>query len=298
MLYIGLALLLAIIIGVFLWGLSQKDESLLLELLDAYRLGDGEEGDKLLEVARTRFTTTRARLRLLDTLFRSRAFPQAVRVVDDGLKTAPNHQGLLRYQARLAGAVLADDAPALLRDWVDKNPKDDRALLDLAEVYHRLRWHEHLLGALVPYVEQNPDSREARSLLGRGYFAAGEFELAQLHLAAAQQLRGQADRHQVAAYQFVGRAEYEVTLEERSQAEDDQRLLEQIADGTATGRVAVDHSAAPAPAEMPEAEDASDDDWLAHESDEDLAERSAAEVEDAQQEDAQREEDAEAEVGR
>lgn len=240
---IGLAVLIALIIGVLLWGQGQSKEKLLLEIRDAYRLGDGEDGDVLLGVARTRFSSTRGRLRLIDALFESRAWPQAMQVVTDGLEAAPGHPKLLRYRARIAGETLSDRAVEWMRDWLHDHPNDDRVLLDLALVYHRLRWHEQLLGLLGPYVHAHPDSREARSLLGRAHFAEGELDEARVHLMEAQRLRSVADRHQVAGYQFIAGAEFEVTREERVHAEDDERLLQQIADGTARGRTAVDLSA-------------------------------------------------------
>lgn len=240
--FVILAILFGLVTGFLVWGRSQGDERMLIDITDAYRLGDGEEGDKLLAVARTRFTNTGKRLRLVQTLFDSRAYPQALKVVRDGLEAAPGHKKLRRYRVRISAAMMTDDAAELSREWLHENPSDERVLLDLAGLYHRLRRHEALLAILVPYVEANPTSREARSLLGRAYFAEGELDAARLHLTAAQKLRGEADRHQVAGYQFMAGAEYEVTQEERAHAEDDQRLLEQIADGTARGRTAVDFS--------------------------------------------------------
>ena len=99
---IALAVLIVLVGGLLYWAQTMSNDKLLVQIRDAYRLGDGEEGDALLEKARPKFASTRARLRLIDTLYGSRAWPQAMQIVTDGLDAAPDHRELKRFRARLA----------------------------------------------------------------------------------------------------------------------------------------------------------------------------------------------------
>lgn len=239
-------ILFCVLVGamaLLLWFLRRRGQStdLLLQTVDAFRLGDGLEGEALFARLKGTLRGTRDRMRAAEKLHLARAYEHSLELVDSVLALKPEHKRALRLRALLLAARLHPDAVNVLRGWVKENPKDADALLALAELFLKLRRHEEAVAVLGPFVRQSPQDLRARSLLGRVLFHAGYLERAREHLLAAQALRDLQRRSVVTMYDNGQETGYDFRVAAASQweEEEDKLLLEQIQEGTARVPVAV-----------------------------------------------------------
>jgi tetratricopeptide (TPR) repeat protein len=239
---IWFVLLVGVVI-VSLWLLRRGGRStdLLLQTVDAFRLGDGLEGEALFVRLKETLRGTRDRMRAAEKLHHARAYEHALELVETVLALRPGHKRALRLRVLLLARLLRPDAVNLLRGWVKDNPRDGDAQLALAELFLKLRRSEEAVALLGPFVGQHPRDLRARSLLGRVLFHAGHLERAREHLLAAQALRDLQRRSVVTMYDNGQETGYDFRVAAASQweEEEDKLLLEQIRERRALASVAV-----------------------------------------------------------
>ncbi|MEL6181595.1 MAG: hypothetical protein AAFS10_21735 [Myxococcota bacterium] len=239
--FIGLFLVAAAVAGALRMLTRQPEWAELLDkTVDAYRLGEGEEAQVLFEQLRAQVRGWRNLLHVAERLMSARAYVSALELVERALEQQPRSDKLRRLKALLHARMVRPDAARLLSSWVDAHPTDESALLELGQLLLKLRHQEELVAYLEPYAQRHPRALWVHSLLGRGYFYAGELELAQQYLVKAQSIRALRRRQAVPMYDVGMETGYDFRLAPEGQWEEEQDtlLLEQIASGTALDQLA------------------------------------------------------------
>ncbi len=235
-------ILIVLVVALIAWfakGGVQKRQRLLNEAYDAFRLGEGEKGEKLLTELEPLLITARDCHKAAKALYKARTFEHALRLAQKGLAHKPNHKPLQRVVLLCRTSTIDVDAVPDIRAWLHDNPNDDEVIMKTSHMMLELRRLEEGISILAPYVQSNPDMRAPHSILGRFYFYDGQLDKAREHLLAAQQLREVARKldERPTGYDITGHAH--LTPEDKLMTLDDQRLLEQISDGTARSPIAI-----------------------------------------------------------
>ncbi len=239
-----MAVLVVLATGASLSRLSRRGSEygeLLQRTVDAFRLGDGQEGEELFEQLNTQLQGYRDRLRAAERLMGARAWEHALLLVELALQTRPEDSRLTRLKARLHARLLRGDGPDLLGQWVELHPRDSETRLELCELLLRMSRLEEAAESLRPWMWMFDEDIHAHSLLGRVYFDAGEFELAYKLLFRAQELRDKMRRSVITVCEGGWETGYDFrfAVEAQWEEERDWLLLEQIEEGIAQSQVAV-----------------------------------------------------------
>lgn len=239
--WIGTAAVVALALGA--WGMIQqarKPRDVLSRAVDAFRLGDGEEGEALWAQLKPTLRGVTDRLRAAERLMDARAYAHALELTEEALELKPEARRLVRLQALLHARLQRPDARELLEAWLKTHPRDDEALMELGELLLALRQHEALARWLAPYAKRHRDAVRVRSLLGRSAFFAGQLDDAARYLSQAQRSRDKQRRSVVTLYDNNMESGYDFRYAAEGQWEErhDAILLEQIRSGQATSAVA------------------------------------------------------------
>ncbi len=208
--------------------------------VDAFRLGDGEEGERQFEVLSPLLKGVRDRVDAAERLTRARAFEHALELVEAARAHTEEDPRVERLRALLHGKMVRDDAVGLMRAWLERSPKDYEVRMELSRLLLRLRRLDEAVESLEVVLGRHPEDLEARSMLGRAHFFAGRLVEAEAALKAAFVVRDKRRRRVVSMYDPGTETGYDfkVAVEGQWEEEQDRLLLAQIRDGEASAAVA------------------------------------------------------------
>ena len=214
--------------------------SLINATVDAFRLGDGEEGELLFEALRPMLTSARDKLDVAGRLMAARAYEHSLELVEGAGAHNPDDARVLRARALLYAKLVRPEAIVLLREHLTSRPGDREVRFELAALLLRLRRTDEVVSVMEPYLNKNPDDLEANSLAGRAHFYGGDFDMATFHLEEALSIRDLRRRQVVSMYDNGLETGYDFrfAVEGRWEEEQDRLLLEQIREGEASARLA------------------------------------------------------------
>lgn len=219
----------------------QKHTALLIGMVDAFRLGDGVEGERLFAELEPELKGVRDRIWAAQGLMRARAWEHALLLVDKALALKPEDRRLARMKAILHGKMVRDDAVDRLSSWLASSPRDDEALMVLARLLVRLRRNEEAIDLLLPYVKKHRKSLAPRSLLGEAFFHAKRYPEATEHLQESMKIRDLMKRQSIPMYTTGHETGYDFRVAVEGQWEEarDDMLLAQIRSGEADSKLVI-----------------------------------------------------------
>lgn len=236
-------MVLAMFAGVVWRHLSgrQRHTALLMGMVDAFRLGDGQEGERLYAELEPELKSVRDRIWAARGLMRARAWEHALMLVDKAQALKPEDRQLNRMKAIIHGKMVRDDAVERLTQWLAVSPRDDEALMVLARLLVRLRRNEEAIELLLPYVEKHRKALAARSLLGEAYFHAKRYPEATEHLQESMKIRDLMKRQSIPMYTTGHETGYDFRVAVEGQWEEarDDMLLAQIRSGEADSKLVI-----------------------------------------------------------